>query len=307
METAIGKLARRSCGCRHGSLRFSVPTSFFITTSGLSSNLPILLPFDSVPSGMLPPPRSVLDGNQHDGADEDPDARHQDRRPSETDGVQQRIHKRDRPGGHPAPHEVHGGRGRPGAVAIEVDDEGAQGREGARHAKGREEEENDGAREGGTALHDPAVGNDGRGSDVDERQNDLEASGFDGEVGQILLFGFGDFHAARFGVATEIPVDEPAHDKGSRHAAQAGWNVTEADLQRVEVVLFPKLGRHAGEDHVQSCKECAGVEDDHARFLFKNDIDRFERVGAGFEARCRFPLRGGTGLALLAQMQVGQD
>ena len=47
-----------------------------------------------------------------------------------------------------------------------------------------------------TALHDPAVGNDGRGSDVDKRENDLEASGFDGEVGQILLFGFGDFHAA---------------------------------------------------------------------------------------------------------------
>ncbi len=100
------------------------------------------------------------------------------------------------------------------------------------------------------ALHNPAVGNDGCGSDVDQRRNDLKASGFDGKVGQILLFSFGDFHAACFGMAMEIPVEELSDYKRSRHAAEAGGNVTEPDLQGIEVILFPELGRQAAEDHV---------------------------------------------------------
>ena len=156
-------------------------------------------------------------------------------------------------------------------------------------------------------LHDPAVGNDGCGSDVDQRRYDLKASGFEGKVGQILLFCFGDFHAAGFGVTTEIPVEEPSDYKRSRHAAEAGGNVAEPNLQSIEVVLFPELGRHAAEDHVQSCEERAGIEDDHAGFLLSDDVDRSERVGARLETRCRFLLWDGTCLTLLAQMQVGQD
>lgn len=157
------------------------------------------------------------------------------------------------------------------------------------------------------ALHDPAIAYDSCGSHADQWRNDLKASGFNRKITQILLLCFGDLHPACFGMPTEIPVEELSGYDRSCHAAKAGGNVAKTDLQRVEVVLFSELGRHTAEDHVISSEQCAGIENDQAGFLLDKDVNRFERIGARLEVRSRFPLWDITCLALLSQMQVGQD
>jgi len=74
--------------------------SLLDTTSGVPSSLRLSLLFDLFQSRFLTPSRTVFGDEQDDGADENPYARHQDRCPSETDGVQQWIHKRHCPSAH---------------------------------------------------------------------------------------------------------------------------------------------------------------------------------------------------------------
>lgn len=132
------------------------------------------------------------------------------------------------------------------------------------------------------ALHDPAIAYDSCGSDADQRRNDLEASGFDRKVGQILLLCLSDLHPACFGMPAEIPVEELSDYDRSCHAADAGGNVTKTDLQGVEIILIPELDRHASEDHVVSCEQCATIENEQAGLLLEEDVKRSERVGARF-------------------------
>ncbi len=150
------------------------------------------------------------------------------------------------------------------------------------------------------ALHDPAVAHDSCGSDVDQRRNDLKASSFNRKISQILLFCFSDFHPACFGMTTEVPIQELSNYNRSCHAADAGGNIIETDLQSVEVILFSELTRHAAKDHVISCEQCAGIENDQAGFLLDDDVNQFKRVRARLEVRSRFPLWGIACLALLS-------
>ena len=156
-------------------------------------------------------------------------------------------------------------------------------------------------------VHHPPVGDHGGGGEVDERGNNLQPGGLDGEVGKVLLLAVNDLHAESAGVAAEIPIQQMPDHEGGRHAAQPRGNVAEPDLEGVEVVFGPELGGDAAEDHVEPGKEGAGVEDDEAGFLLEDDVDGSEGVGTGSETPDSVAVRSGAMPALLSQLEVAEE